>query len=55
MIVNPKDGQVKEFLGTLKSLSANRLIEAAEGFDFRKPKPDADGSTHQVWQESFKA
>ena len=55
MIVNPRDGRVKEFLGALKSHSANSLIDSVGGFDFRRPVPDADGSIHQVWQESFKS
>ena len=55
MIVNPKDGRVKEFLGALKSITARRLIETTSGFDFTRREPDADGAIHQVWQESFKA
>ena len=55
MVVNPKDGGVKEFLGALKSLTARRLIETTGGFDFTRSEPDADGTIHQVWQESFKA
>ena len=55
LIVNPKDGRVRELAGTLKSLAARRIIDKAKGFSFLKEKPDPDGSIHQVWQESFKA
>ena len=55
MVVNPKDGRVKEFLGALKSITARRIIETTGGFDFTRREPDADGAIHQVWQESFKA
>ena len=55
-ISNPRDGRIKEFTGTLKSLAANRLIEVEHRFDFRKSGgKDAEGVIHQVWQESFKA
>ncbi|MDQ6653023.1 MAG: transposase [Acidobacteriota bacterium] len=52
LIVNPQDGRIKEFTGKLKGLSARAIIEAVQGVKF---KLDNDGSTHQVWQESFKA
>lgn len=52
LIVNPKDGRIREFTGKLKSLSAKAIIKAAQGIDF---KIDSEGSSHQVWQESFKA
>ena len=55
LIVNPKDGRIRELAGTLKSLAARRIIDEAKGFSFLKEKPDRDGSIHQVWQESFKA
>ncbi len=55
MIVNPRDGRVKEFLGMLKGVSARRIIEVAQGFDFGKCERDVDGVINQVWQESFKA
>ena len=51
LIVNPKDGRIKEFTGKLKSLSAKAIITAAQGIEF---KQDSEGSLH-VWQESFKA
>jgi REP element-mobilizing transposase RayT len=50
--VNPKDGRIKEFTGKLKSLSARAIVKAARGVDF---KLDSEGSSYQVWQESFKA
>jgi len=55
LLVNPRDGRIKEFVGKLKSLSAKRIIEHSRGLNFRLDKPDSDGSIHQVWQESFKA
>jgi putative transposase len=51
LIVNPRDGRIKEFTGKLKSLSARDITKTAHGIDF---KLDAEGSLH-VWQESFKA
>jgi len=47
-IVNPRDGRVKEFLGTLKALSAKGIVGASTPFDFRKCEPDSDGAIHQV-------
>jgi len=55
LIVNPKDGRIRELAGALKSLSARRIIGVSEGSSFLRDKPDVDGSIHQVWQESFKA
>ncbi len=55
LIVNPKDGRIRELAGALKSMSARRLIDEATDFSFLREKPDPDGSIHQVWQESFKA
>jgi REP-associated tyrosine transposase len=52
MIVNPRDGRIKEFTGKLKSLSAKAIIQSAQGIKF---KLDSDGESHEVWQESFKA
>jgi REP-associated tyrosine transposase len=54
LIVNPRDGRIREWTGALKSLSAKRLIEIAPG-SFIKDQVEPDGSRHQVWQESFKA
>ena len=55
LIVNPKDGRIRELAGMLKSLAARRIIDEAKGLSFLRTKPDADGSIHQIWQESFKA
>ncbi len=55
LIVNPQDGRIRELAGALKSLSARRIIDETRGFSFLREKPEADGSVHQVWQESFKA
>jgi putative transposase len=52
LIVNPKDGRIREFTGKLKSLSARAIVQAAQGIDF---KSDPEESSHLVWQESFKA
>src|SRR6185312_14399698 len=51
LIVNPKDGRIKEFTGKLKSLSAKAIVKKAQGIRF---KLDSEGS-HVVWQDSFKA
>ena len=50
-IVNPRDGDIKRFTGALKSLSAKKILEITNDSRFLR----RDGSTHQVWQESFKA
>ena len=50
LIVNPRDGNIKEWLGALKSLSAKRLVEIAPHNLFSKTENE-----NQVWQESFKA
>jgi len=52
MIVNPRDGRIREFTGQLKSFSAKAIVKAAHGITF---KLDSEGSSYQVWQESFKA
>jgi hypothetical protein len=54
MIVNPRDGNIKGFAGALKSLSAKEIIKVNNDKRFLREFPDADGSIHQVWQESFK-
>ena len=51
LIVNPRDGRIREFTGALKSLSAKAIVKTAPGIGF---KIDSEGS-HQVWQDSFKA
>jgi putative transposase len=55
LIVNPRDGRVRELAGALKSLASRRIIDDARGLSFLRQTPDSDGSVHQVWQESFKA
>lgn len=51
MIVNPKDGNIIDFTGKLKGLSAKSLVNVSPPSRFR-----ADGlGSHHVWQESFKA
>ena len=55
LVVNPRDGRITQLVGALKSLSAKSIVETAHGIDFRRERPDDDGSTHHVWQESFKA
>ena len=55
LIVNPQDGDIRGFMGALKSLTARRIVEITADKRFRLKKPDRDGSTHQVWQDSFKA
>ena len=47
LISNPRDGRIKEFIGTLKSLTAKRILT------LRNSVPVRLGG--QVWQESFKA
>lgn len=54
LIVNPRDGRIKEFVGALKSHSAKQVIGRAYGLDFGRGGLEADRSAHQVWQESFK-
>jgi REP element-mobilizing transposase RayT len=55
LIVNPIDGDIQQFCGALKSLTARELITITGGEMFLRSEPDVDGSIHQVWQESFKA
>lgn len=55
LIANPKDGRIRDLTAALKSLSARSLIDGSTRFSFLREMPDTDGSTHQVWQESFKA
>ena len=54
LIVYPRDGDIKGFAAALKSLAAKKIIELTNDRRFLLPKPDKDGSIHQVWQESFK-
>ena len=53
LVVNPRDGKIKECIGALKSLSARRLIELFPvGMFLKEQQGDSE---NQVWQESFKA
>jgi REP element-mobilizing transposase RayT len=54
LIANPKDGNIQGFAGALKSKLAKQIIKLT-GDRFLLEEPRADGSIHQVWQESFKA
>lgn len=54
LVANPKDGNIKGFAGALKSKLARQIIELTSE-RFLLSEPSADGSIHQVWQESFKA
>jgi putative transposase len=47
LISNPRDGHIKEFIGTLKSLTAKRILTQRKSGRVR--------ISGQVWQESFKA
>lgn len=50
LIVNPRDGAIKEWIGALKSLTAKHLVKASPENWFIKTEDE-----NQVWQESFKA
>jgi REP element-mobilizing transposase RayT len=50
MIVNPRDGKIKEFTGYLKAVSAKAIVQANTRFRFEEVEKG-----HQVWQESFKS
>ena len=51
LILNPRDGRIREFMLDLKSLAAKRIVQANTRFRFAKTEEDG----FQVWQESFKA
>ncbi len=50
LIVNPQDGNIREWVGALKSLSARRIVKQGASGLFTNSSGD-----NQVWQESFKA
>jgi len=50
LIINPRDGRVREYARDLKSKTAKAIVEVSSNFQFTLG-PDG----HQVWQESFKA
>jgi hypothetical protein len=49
LIANPQDGQIKEFTGQLKAVSAKAILRVNRRFVFAETDEG-----HQVWQESFK-
>ena len=49
-VINPRDGNIQEWTGALKSLSAKRLVKICPADWLVK-----NAEEHQVWQESFKA
>ena len=49
LILNPRDGRIREFMLDLKSLSAKRIVEVNTRFRFETTEEG-----FQVWQESFK-
>ena len=51
LMVNPRDGRIKELMQALNSLSAREIVRLAADTSFKT----ADGERNQVWQESFKA
>ena len=55
LIVNPRDGRVKEFTGVLKSLTTAKIVNISRDPRFCRRVPDKDGSKYRVWQQSFKA
>ena len=55
LIVNPRDGEITNLTGAMKGLSARRMIDVSPNGAFMLDKPAKDGSTHQVWQQSFHA
>ena len=50
LIVNPRDGRIKEFLRDFKGSAAKAILKAGTKIEFTKT-----GDGYQVWQESFKA
>ncbi len=55
LIVNPKDGDIRGFTGALKSLGARDILNFVCADTFLCDCPDAEGTSHQIWQDSFKA
>ena len=50
LIVNPRDGRIREYTGQLKAITAKSIVQANTRFTF--PRVEIG---HQVWQESFKS
>ncbi|HXS02275.1 MAG TPA: transposase [Pyrinomonadaceae bacterium] len=55
LIANPRDGNIKGFIGALKSLTARKVIRVTDDERLPQQKLDKTRSTRQFWQESFKA
>jgi len=55
LIINPRDGKIRELMGKIKSLSARRIIAAIPDVSFIVDVTEAGEPVHQVFQESFKA
>jgi len=55
LIANPRDGNIKGFIGALKSLTARKVIRVTDDERLPQQKLDKTRSTRQLWQESFKA
>ncbi|HEY0366763.1 MAG TPA: transposase [Pyrinomonadaceae bacterium] len=55
LILNPRDGNIKGFAGALKSITTGRILDVTDDKRFQRTRCDRDVSTHQIWQESFKA
>ncbi len=55
LIANPRDGNIKGFIGALKSLTARQIIRVTDDERLPQQRFDKNGSTRQLWQESFKA
>jgi REP element-mobilizing transposase RayT len=55
LVVNPRDGDIRGFVGVLKSLSAKRLLEHHRSDQFLLKASLPDSVIYEVWQESFKA
>ena len=55
LIINPRDGKIRELMGKIKSLSARRIIAAIPDVSFIVDITEAGEPVCQVWQESFKA
>ena len=49
LIVNPRDGRIRELMGALKSLSAQAIVHAVPDLSFRLEQPKPNQSEHQVW------
>jgi REP element-mobilizing transposase RayT len=55
LILNPRDGDIRGFCGAVKSLSAKSIVAVTGDRRFLLQKANEDRSSHQVWQDSFKA